>query len=222
MSGEVARFADVAMFTAVPLTEEGEEVKPRVTVIDMTSNPLRKMTAVSALYNGRVVHDPSEITQEEAMECLAGYEGGKIVAPLEWIQISLLIEGVTRAFTHQMVRQRTATFVQESLRFAVKDNTINEVALPPSLSVLKDDAPARVVEDMAAGADTTAPHQRRSTSGGRSRAPPDQHRYPAPLPDGPPEPSQYGRDAFVFPGPGRMEGRLARDSPGHPRIRPTQ
>ena len=31
-----------------------------------------------------------------------------------------------------MVRQRTATFVQESLRFAVKDNAAFEVALPPS------------------------------------------------------------------------------------------
>jgi thymidylate synthase ThyX len=32
-----------------------------------------------------------------------------------------MIEGVTRAFTHQMVRQRTAVFAQESMRFAVKD-----------------------------------------------------------------------------------------------------
>ena len=152
MSSEVARYADEAMFQATPITEEGEEVKPRVTVIDMTSNPLRKMTAVSALYNGRVVHDPSEITQEEAGP--RRMEGRKIIVAPGRIQISLLIEGVTRAFTHQMVRQRTATFVQESLRFAVKDNAAFEVALPPSIDCMKDDDPRRVtwanaVEDMA-------------------------------------------------------------------------
>ena len=154
------------------------------------------------------------------MECLAGYEGGKIVAPLEWIQVALLIEGVTRAFTHQMVRQRTATFVQESLRFAVKDNAAFEVALPPSISCLKDDDPRRVtwanaVEDMAGARQRPRPRTW-STSGGRSRAPPDQHRYPASLPYRPPEPRQHGRDAPVFPGPGGMERGLARDSPGHP------
>ena len=89
---EVARYADEAMFQAVPITEEGEEVKPRVTVIDMTSNPLRKMTAVSALYNGRV--GPSTLRRdnpEEALQwvALAGVrDGGRsFPAPLRrWIQ----------------------------------------------------------------------------------------------------------------------------------------
>src|SRR5690606_29530142 len=44
-----------------------------------------------------------------------------------------MIEGVTRSLTHQMVRQRTAVYAQESLRFAVKENMAESVALPPSL-----------------------------------------------------------------------------------------
>lgn len=56
-----------------------------------------------------------------------------------------LIEGVSRSFTHQQVRQRTAVYAQESLRFAVKDGAHLPVKTPPSIGRLKDDAPARVV-----------------------------------------------------------------------------
>jgi hypothetical protein len=38
-----------------------------------------------------------------------------------------MVENVSRAFTHQMVRQRTAVYAQESLRFAVKE----EIAARP-------------------------------------------------------------------------------------------
>jgi thymidylate synthase ThyX len=44
-----------------------------------------------------------------------------------------LIEGVDRAFTHQLVRQRTANFGQESLRFSVVGDLIDATTLPPQL-----------------------------------------------------------------------------------------
>jgi flavin-dependent thymidylate synthase len=62
-------------------------------------------------------------------------------APLEMVDLHFFIEGVTRSFTHQMVRQRTAVYVQESLRFAVKGDLAGEVAIPPSLQGLDDDDP---------------------------------------------------------------------------------
>jgi flavin-dependent thymidylate synthase len=70
-------------------------------------------------------------------------------APLEWINFSFYFEGVTRAFTHQLVRQRTAVYVQESQRFAVKENARWEVAKPPSIARLAEDHPMRVLWDQA-------------------------------------------------------------------------
>lgn len=144
MNSDIARYADEAMFQAVPLAEPGAEVRPTVQVITMTPNPLRVLASAASMYKGIPVL-PDEITQDEAIQWLDAFRGGKIVAPLEWVQIGLLIEGVSRDFTHQMVRQRTATFVQESMRFAVKDNAANEVPEPPSIARLKDDDPLHVI-----------------------------------------------------------------------------
>lgn len=144
MNSEVVKYADEAMFQAVPLSEDGAEVRPTVQVITMTANPLRVLASAASMYKGIPV-TPDEVTQEEAIQWLDAFRGGKIVAPLEWVQIGLLIQGVSRDFTHQMVRQRTATFVQESMRFAVKDNAANEVPEPPSIARLKDDDPLHVI-----------------------------------------------------------------------------
>jgi flavin-dependent thymidylate synthase len=138
---EVARYADEAMYTAAPI----EEVRPRVTLIDMTADPLRVMAAAAELYQGGIYPYPADITQEQAMTWLDGFKRSKISAPLEWISLSFFIEGVTRAFTHQLVRQRTAVYVQESLRFAVKENAGMEVMMPPSVTEMPEDAPARKV-----------------------------------------------------------------------------
>jgi thymidylate synthase ThyX len=54
-------------------------------------------------------------------------------APLEAIKLHFFIEGVDRAFTHQLVRQRTAVYAQESLRFAVKEDLVSDSTIPPSI-----------------------------------------------------------------------------------------
>lgn len=141
-SKEVQRWADVAMFSATPLVEKGERVKPRVTIINMTSNPLRVMAAAAEMYKGNPVHDPSHIDHRTAMMWLQEMTRTKIQSALEFVDIHLLIEGVSRAFTHQLVRQRVgASYVQESMRFAVKENARHEVCLPPSLQDLSEDDP---------------------------------------------------------------------------------
>lgn len=145
-STEVASFADVAMYTAEPdpLAAEGEAVRPQVTLISMTGNPLRVMAAASELYAGHVVRSPGAVSRTKAEDWLRDMTKTELQAPLEFIDMHFLIEGVTRAFTHQLVRQRTAVFVQESQRFAVKDNAELEVAMPPSIARLADDDPRRV------------------------------------------------------------------------------
>lgn len=142
-SQEVEKWADVAMYYAAPdpEVEAGGFVKPTVTLISMTPEPLRTIAAACELYKGRAVRKVSEIDPGTAEEWLRELTRTKLAAGLEFVDFHFLLEGVTRAFTHQLVRQRVgASFVQESQRFAVKENAHLEVARPPSLDGLPYDA----------------------------------------------------------------------------------
>jgi flavin-dependent thymidylate synthase len=141
---EIRRWADEAMYRAEPVKPE-----PRVTLIDMTRRPLQVVAAAAETYRGGVYRDPRDITRGQALEWIEGFKDSKISAPMEWVSLSFYIEGVTRSFTHQLVRQRTATFVQESLRFAVKENAAMEIAEPPSLIGKADDHPWRLTWNAA-------------------------------------------------------------------------
>jgi flavin-dependent thymidylate synthase len=143
-TSEVSKWADEAMYRAVPLAKEGEELKPVVTVVSMTANPLRVMAAVHATYSGAQL-TPDDVDVPMALDFSAGCQLSKIAAPLEWCHIALRIDGVSRDFTHQMVRQRTATYAQESMRFAVKDNAKHDVATPTSIGKLAEDDPLRII-----------------------------------------------------------------------------
>jgi flavin-dependent thymidylate synthase len=53
--------------------------------------------------------------------------------PFEAVHFHFLLEGVDRAFTHQLVRTRMARYAQESLRFAVVEDLVERVPFPPAL-----------------------------------------------------------------------------------------
>lgn len=143
MTKEIARLADVAMYEAEPDLEG-----PKVTLVSMTPNPLREIAAAAEMYRGHVVHSPGQISRTEAENWLQDMLRTGTRAPLEYVQFHFLFEGVTRGFTHQLVRQRAgATYVQESTRFAVKREA--KVAMPPSIARLKDDDPVRVTWQIA-------------------------------------------------------------------------
>jgi flavin-dependent thymidylate synthase len=124
-----------------------EPVEPSVTLLSMTPQPLRIVAAAAQMYKGDPVMSPDDISQDMAEEWLRVILANNFDTPLEFVSFHFLIEGVTRAFTHQLVRQRTAAYVQESMRFAVKEGAAVEVALPPSIAVLKDDDPNRKIWD---------------------------------------------------------------------------
>jgi flavin-dependent thymidylate synthase len=125
----VQKWADSAMFTAEPIdTTAG----PKVHLLWMTADPLAVIAAPSAMYKGDVKRSLRDVTHAERCEYVEQIKATKLKAPFEFVKFHFLIEGVTRAFTHQMVRQRTAVYAQESLRFAVKEEM--PVALPPSLA----------------------------------------------------------------------------------------
>jgi len=136
---DIEKWGDKAMWLAEPQATTG----PKVTLLHMTDRPLQVMAAAAELYQGRVVRDVSDIDRDTAERWFDDLTKTKLAAPLEFIHFNFLLEGVTRAFTHQLVRQRTAVYVQESLRFAVVEDV--PVGEPPSVAGLKDDDPLKVV-----------------------------------------------------------------------------
>lgn len=133
-SSEIVKYADKAMFEAAPIQKtEGEPVTPKVYLVSATPDPLGTIAAACRMYKGIPTYDLSEITDEERLQYFQDSIDTHLKAPWEFVDLHFFIEGVTRAFTHQMVRQRTAVYAQESMRFAVKDNMAEEAALPPSL-----------------------------------------------------------------------------------------
>jgi flavin-dependent thymidylate synthase len=134
------RWADRAMFQAEPITPEDG---PKVYLLSMSQDPLGEIASTCKMYKGEVVRSLSEVTDEERYYYLQQVSKTKLKAPFEFVKFHFLLEGVTRAFTHQLVRQRTAAYAQESMRFAVPtgEDTSLPVGLPPSLSGLPEEDP---------------------------------------------------------------------------------
>jgi hypothetical protein len=164
--------------------------------------------------------------------------------PLEWIQMSILFENVSRAFTHQLVRTRMATYAQESMRFAVKDNVQDAVKLPPSLAGTIPDSDFRA-QCTAAGiwaegnrsreqrwrmrwdrALTAAAQaydrerQRRHARRGRARDAADEHPNAGPRADRHEVAAPSGRNAALHAGAVRMARGLRRGGAGSPNLVP--
>jgi len=139
-SREVMTWADGAMYRSEAMPKEAI-VGPKVHLLMMTPDPLGVIAAGSMMYEGKVVRDLASVTDADRQHYFEQITKTHLKAPFELVDFHFMIEGVTRSFTHQMVRQRTAVFMQESLRFAVKENLDAETPLPPSLAGLKDDDP---------------------------------------------------------------------------------
>jgi flavin-dependent thymidylate synthase len=149
MSGsEVSTWVDRAMYSAedMPLGS-GDGNGPVVRLLSATPDPLGAMAAMGAMYEGRVVRDLRDITDDDRRRYWEQVCSTHLRAPLEAIDFMFQIEGVTRAFTHQLVRQRTAVYAQESLRFAVKER----IAARPG-PLVASDARAMKVWNRAVGA----------------------------------------------------------------------
>lgn len=137
------KWADSAQFWAQPI-ERGEDgfITPKVYLLSMNADPLGDVASMNMIYQGGVCRDLDELTGDDRLrhwdEVMATY----LKAPLESVLFHFLIEGVDRNLTHQAVRQRTATYAQESLRFAVKGEP--EFLHPPSIAMLPSDDPRRL------------------------------------------------------------------------------
>jgi flavin-dependent thymidylate synthase len=130
MTNEIVKYSDAAMYKAEPMEEPGEI---KVHLLWMTPDPLGAIAAMCRMYEGFPTYSLSDISHDERVKYWEQVEKTHLKAPLEAVKFHFFIEGVDRSFTHQMVRQRTAVYAQESMRFAVKDNMAAEVRLPPSI-----------------------------------------------------------------------------------------
>lgn len=130
----VAKWADPAMFEAAPMPKaEGSGYGAQVHLLWMTPDPLGAIAAMCRMYEGKPTYDLEDITNEERERYWNDALSTHLKAPLEAVKFHFFLEGVDRSFTHQMVRQRTAVFAQESLRFAVKANLATEAVRPPTI-----------------------------------------------------------------------------------------
>lgn len=128
----IQKWSDSAMFTAEPSDATNG---PRVYLLSAPADPLGSIAACAKMYSGEVVRDLADVTDDERRHYLGEMQKTKLAMPLESVQFHFILDGVTRAFTHQLVRQRTAAYAQESMRFAViEDNFLERVALPPSIA----------------------------------------------------------------------------------------
>lgn len=127
MGNQIQKWADVAMFKADPIRTG----KPEVHLLSANSDPLGTIASTALMYEGKSVTSLGDITDKQRSYYLEQVQLNILEAPLEFVNFHFIISGVTRGFTHQMVRQRTATYAQESTRFAVKEDV--PVGLPPSL-----------------------------------------------------------------------------------------
>lgn len=131
------KWGDAQQYEAEPHPNyEGPKtgVQPSAHLLWMTPDPLGAVAAMSSMYVGNVVRDMSEVTDDMRRKALEDVQKTHLKAPLEAIKIHFMLDGVDRSFTHQHVRQRTAVYAQESLRFAIPGTLTEASTLPPSLA----------------------------------------------------------------------------------------
>lgn len=144
LTGDVVRLADTAQYAREPMPDAARRGVV-VTLIDAPTDPLGTLAVLSGIYRGSVARSKAEVTDEDRRTAWADMMKTVLSGPLEAMQFTFLIEGVDRAITHQLVRNRFAFVAQESLRFAVADDWAQEIPLPPSLAGKRDDDPAVVI-----------------------------------------------------------------------------
>lgn len=134
MTKEVSKWSDQAMYTAPKSDNQGG---PKAVLLGAPNDPLGQIAAVNKMYVGQPYRDTAEVTDEMRREVLEDLAKTVLKMPLEVVDFHFFLEDVHRGITHQMVRQRTAAFAQESMRFAVKEDMATAVAAPPSLAGTK-------------------------------------------------------------------------------------
>lgn len=94
-----------------------KKIDATVEIINPAPNQLEALilTKSGRLATGATFRDIMEMSHEEKMEQL-GYMMDTIKSSFEFVDYIFQIKNVSRAFTHQLVRTRTASYQQEAMR----------------------------------------------------------------------------------------------------------
>ena len=126
-STEIARFADESMFVA----QRATSLEPEVTLLDAPDDPLGKLAYLAKSYQGKFPQSYEHISDADREYYIKDMEKNILGSPSEAVMFHFIIRNVSRSYTHQLVRTRHASYQQESMRFAVKEDF--PVGLPPHL-----------------------------------------------------------------------------------------
>jgi len=118
--------------------------------VELMSYTPDALTLLLRIKNTRLSHhdDPAHWSDAKRQEHLE-YMRDTIKSSWEFVDYVFQIEGVTRAFTHQLVRTRTGSYAQQAMR--VVDARNQPVECPPSIAnkpELADEWNAGVAESM--------------------------------------------------------------------------
>ncbi len=91
----------------------------KVLLLSHTQNPLQVMTSVKHVMQGSMLL-PQYVTLSQAEDDFLDSLKTSIKSPFEFVSLIFHITDIPRSLTHQIVRHRHMSFVQESLRFSVK------------------------------------------------------------------------------------------------------
>lgn len=149
-SKELEKWADIAMYKSQPTPESN---MPTVHLLHMTEDPLGVLAKACRLFEGKLPPERGggELTDDERRRYFEQMAKTKLSSPLEYITFLFFFDGVPRWWTHQMVRNRMSSYVQESLRFATiqadedPGGWPGRVEYPPSLNGLNDDDPRKSI-----------------------------------------------------------------------------
>jgi flavin-dependent thymidylate synthase len=116
----------------------------QVDFVDGPRQPKLTLAKTTRGYKGIYSNDPP--SAQEIDDLLADIKKTRLGTPIEMAYFVFLLRDVPRAFTHQLVRTRLASYVQESTRFLGKKNLYQVLA--PKTSISKNGV---VDEDYVAG-----------------------------------------------------------------------
>ncbi len=114
-------------------------VQPHVELLSFTQNPLALVyAAFRQCYHAGFVADmwprllAGDIKPEKQAEFITTIMASGHTSPIEHVAFTFAISGVSRAFTHQLVRHRIASYSQQSQRYV--DGSHFDYIIPPAIA----------------------------------------------------------------------------------------
>lgn len=111
-------------------------MNPSVRLLNHTPNPVRSMALAARLCytKGMTIEQVDQgLTDEKCMELFQKVLASRHMSVLEHSYFMFGVEGVSRNFSHQMVRHRNTSYEQQSLHYTMADESM-EVAAPAGMT----------------------------------------------------------------------------------------